>query len=284
MNYFFTLLKNFGHLLVLSTGIELVFSRAGIFFLGFPTVITVSGYALAIAQREGVVPWQAFIVALVVALLTGLLFAHLYLKVSPDSFAVIGLASVLAVEALAKSWEKLTNGVLGIPGIARPEWISTLPQLMLFSLFLGVMLLTFEMLLLKSPLGRMLQGFKEDPLALEALGISSNRVAHHTILVSSVVFALGGTLMIWHVQFLDPGFGGLPLLVELLTIGILAINPKRRYFFLGIGTVLLLPEFLRFLHLPTTSFGHLRIFLYSLGLIILLMTLKSKLYIIKRSI
>lgn len=48
---------------------HLVFSVAGIFFLGLPTVSKISAYTLAILEKNGVDPIVAFCISLVVSVL-----------------------------------------------------------------------------------------------------------------------------------------------------------------------------------------------------------------------
>ena len=282
MGYFFTLLARFGIVLSMGTGMHLVFSLGGIFFLGMPTVVSLTAYALAIAEKAGYAPLWAAAIALLVNLCAGLLFAILYLRVSADSFAVLGLASILAFEALTRSWSELTNGVLGLAGIVRPELHAAEWSFGLFNLTLGILIVAGEYVLLQTFWGRALRALKENPVSLEALGISSDRLARNTIILSSLLFGIGSIVMVWQIQFLEPSFAGLMLLIEMLTVGILALKPEVKRVVGGAIFVIALPEFLRFLDLPVTLFGHLRVLLYSILLIVLIRFLNTKISITSR--
>lgn len=284
MGYLNTLLNKIGHMFTMGIGIHLVFSLGGIFFSGFPTIVGMGAYTLAICEKLGMGPWAACLAALAVSIMISLLFAYLFVKVSADSFAVLGLASIIAFKSLTLSWDTLTNGVLGISGIKRPELLTSLSSLAIMALLVALFMIGFEIVLLKTTFGRALRALKENPTTLEALGVSPKKISSIIIVVSGAIFAIGGMLMVWQVQFLDPSFGGLDMLVEVLTIGILALRPQTRWVGLGTMFVVFVPEALRFLDLPSTIFGHLRILLYCFSLIVLIIKLQDKLYIPQRSI
>lgn len=284
MGYFLTLINKLSQTLIVGIGIHLSFSLGGILFLGFPTIVSVSAYALAISERAGLNPYIALLVAMAAALVVSLLFAYLFVKVSAESFSVLGLASIVAFEALARSWDGVTNGILGIGGIQRPEIFTNLPALVIGTILIAMLVLFLEGVLLQSKFGRALRAFKENPTILEVLGISHQKVSTILIILTGLIFSLGGILIVWQVQFLDPSFGGLTMLIEILTIGILTLKPQVKAVVIATLLVVLLPEILRFTSLPSNIFGHLRVFLYSLILIFLIIKFQNKLFISQRSI
>ncbi len=283
MGYFFLLINRLGQTFLMGTGVHLTFSIGGMFFLGFPTVVKVSSYALAISERNGVSPELAFGIGIVTSLLSGLFFGILFLKLSSDSFAVLGLVSIVATEALARSWDSVTNGVLGLPGIVRPEFMQSAPFFSLVTVVLALSCLIFEYVFLQTRYGRYLRAFKEQPQYLEAQGVSSRKVAVCVLLISNLLLGIGGMFTLWQVQFIDPSFGGLPLLIELFTLGIIALKPKVRFSVFGALFVVFLPEVLRFLPLPTSMFGYLRILIYSMFLIGFLLLFRKRISISQRS-
>lgn len=284
MNYLFTLIALYARTLLYGIGMHLSLSVTGILFLGFTTVINISLYTLAIAERNHFSPGIAFLFAFAAAILASFLFVVLYEKVSPDSFSVLGLCSIVAFDALAKSWIGLTNGVQGISGIARPFFLQSLTAMMFYTALLAIGFLCLEWLFLKSPLGRQSRGFKEDTILLSSLGISPEKISRMILLFSGSLFSISGMLAVWHVQFLDPNLFGLNALIEILSIAILALRPRVRDVALATLFVILLPEFLRFLNITANLLGHLRVLLYSLLLIILLKKIAPKLYISKRTL
>lgn len=270
MGYFLTILSFFFNTLIEGVAVHLVLSLAGIIFLGMPTVLKASLYALAIAEKSGISPEVSFFIAILVSLLVGLLFALLYTRVSPDSFAVLGMASMLALDALVKSMDKVTNGVLGISGIVRPGWMPDLMMVGIVSVIVGLICLFFELILLQTPFGRKMRGFKEDEITLQSMGINTKKLSRFVIIISSLFLSIAGSLFLWRIQFLDANFGGVPALVFLLTLGILALKPRIRFVVLGSAVVTFLPEILRFFQFPSSLMGYIRDLLYALFLILLI--------------
>jgi branched-chain amino acid transport system permease protein len=277
MGYFSTVISSFFGSLLAGVSLHGVFSMAGIFFLGIPVVGKVSAYTLAIAQKSGIPPEYAFLLAIIASLLVGLLFAYLFVKVSPDSFAVLGLASLLATEALFKSWDTLTNGILGISGIKRPEMLTSLDSLMACYFVTVILFLILEYVLLKTWIGRAVRAYKQDKNALDALGVSSLRLGQGLIVFSALVYGIVGFLLAWRVQFISPSIQGIPALIEILTIAILAFKPRVSAIIIATLFVALFPELLRFLALPSTVLGYARLLLYSVALLILIYKLSPRL-------
>lgn len=279
MGYLLTILMKFGIYALFGVGIHLVFSQAGIVYLGMPAIVAFSGYVLAVVEKFGCSPWLAFLIAMAAGLLMGLMLVYFYLKLSADAFTVLGFVSIFALVALFNSWESVTNGTLGIVGVHRPEIISSLFGLTVFALICGIGAFVFDFFVNKSAFGRKLRAYKEFPIVLDAQSINSKKIAVKVIMISTFLFALGGILITWQLQSIEPNFGGQPLLVEILTLGILALSPKILDVLISVLIVVMLPEVLRFVDLSASDIGYLRVILYSVMLIVLIYKFDKKIFV-----
>lgn len=284
MGYLFTQLARFSETAIMSMGAHLAIAVSNIFFLGIPVMFSASAYAMVISQSRGLGLIWSIVIALVSVLLISLVFVLAYLKLSADSFTVFSLASVLAFDAVLKSWSGLTGGVLGISGILRPDFIASLPRLAWFQFGLAILSLLIEYVILKTWFGRALLAMKENRYVAESFGFSVWRLGAAAIMISSVMAGVGGIVAIWRIQFLDPSFGGIALLIQIVTIAIIAAKPKIRWLSVATLIIVLLPEALRFLDLPSTVIGHLRNLLYSLLLLIVVRNISKSLLPQKRFI
>jgi ABC-type branched-subunit amino acid transport system permease subunit len=201
-----------------------------------------------------------------------------------ESLAAISIGSILATEAVLQSLDAFTGGILGISGIARPEILATLPRLALGGAVIVMGILLFEAVLLQTPFGRALRAYREAPDTLDGMGVSSIRLVQTAIVTGSVITSVSASFFTWRVQFIDPSIAGIPTLIELLTISIIAFQPRVRAVAVATVFVTFLPETLRFLHLPATSFGQLRILVYSVLLIVLLHAFAPYFHFSKRSV
>jgi branched-chain amino acid transport system permease protein len=256
--------------LTISVGSHLAVSVSGIFFLGTTVAFSLAAYVFTISAKAGSSIFLSVVLALLAAVILGVIFSFFYRRLSADSFVVFTLASVLAFDALLRSWSSLTGGVLGISGVPRPASVSSLADLVILQGVVAVSFVLFEYFILKSPFGRVLQAHKENRTYLNSLGWNSNFIGSAVVVLASFASAMAGILAIWRIQFLDPTFGGgIPLLIEVLTISILAIRPKVRWLVISTLVIILIPEVLRFFPMPSSILGHLRVILYS-GLLIIL--------------
>lgn len=284
MGYFFTILATFWNSLISGVSMHLVFSVTGIFFLGLPTVSKVSSYTLAILEKDWFSPASAFLIALLISAILGAVFAFIAFRISAESFAALSIGSILATEAVFRSWDSFTGGTLGISGIMRPDIVSSLPHFAISVMIFSIFILSFEAIILQAPFGRALRAYREAPYILDSMGIHSIRLAQSIIIITSMIISVAASILVWRVQFIDPSISGIPLLIELLTISIIAFRPRLRALVLASIFVTLLPEILRFFHLPDSMFGQLRILIYSVLLLTLLHIFASYFHFSKRSI
>lgn len=284
MGYWLTQLARIFETSISSMSTHLAVVVSNIFFLGVPVVFSLGAYSMVIFQKSGVDFYLAVVLALLVVIAFSFIFVLAYLKLSADSFTVFTLASVLAFDAVLKSWDSLTGGVLGISGIARPAFASTLGNLVILQFCLSFLILLLEYIILKTWFGRALLAMKENTYLAESFGYSTRRLGSIVIVLVSTIAAIAGIIAIWRIRFLDPTFGGMLLLIQLATIAIIAAKPKIRWLAGSTLFIVLLPEILRFFVLPPTVIGHLRNLLYSLLLIIIIKSISKNLLPQKRFI
>jgi branched-chain amino acid transport system permease protein len=133
MGYIILQLMRLFETFIIAAGLHLAISVGGISFFGFTVVYLAAGYVFAITAQAGLAFWIAVVCALVTSFALGIFFVFLYRRLSDDSFAVFGVASILAFDALLRSWSSVTGGVLGIPGVPRPGGFESSTNLLLRS-------------------------------------------------------------------------------------------------------------------------------------------------------
>ncbi|RJP45954.1 branched-chain amino acid ABC transporter permease [Candidatus Parcubacteria bacterium] len=270
MGYLFTTIARVWETSLAAIGGHLTLSLGGILFLGFPAAFWCGAYGYALAAKAGMSLGISFAIGGALAASAGGIFAFFYSRISNDSFAVITLASFLALEALIRSWDSVTGGVLGIAGVPRFSFAQALRGLVLFEAYVVIPAFILESFLANGPFGRSLRALKENKTALIAMGTSANVIGQAAVVFASLFVGVSGILAASRVQFLDPSLGGIFLLTQTLTVAIIANTPKTLRLLGVTVAVVLLPEFLRFLDLPLSILGHARNVLYGFLLIILI--------------
>ena len=275
MGYFLTILASFLEGTIMTIGAHLTISLGGIIFFGLPTLYSAGAYSFVIASSHGLSFFESSLIASLVILAISLLFVLAYHRLSSDSFAVFSFTSVLAFDALVKSWDSVTGGVLGIAGVYRPSTVGTLSQLVWCELIILIILLFAEYIFLKSVYGRTLLGLRENKQIVSSLGANYKSLASVMIIAASFLSAIAGVLTVWRIQFLDPSFAGMSIIIKVATAAILAVKPKITWLVGAVLFVSLVPEIIRFFDLPSTIVGHLRTLIYTIILIIVLRNLSN---------
>jgi len=284
MGYVLTNICRFFEALVGSTGVHATISVGGIMFLGSPVTFSFGAYVMVILNKAGLPLPLSVMLAIFVVTLIGVFFSYAYTKLSNDSFAVLTLASIMAMDTLLKSWDSVTGGVLGISGIVRPPIISSLTGIAIAQGVIALVILVIYYVVLKSHLGRSIRALKENKIALISLGNSDRNIGIIVIIFSCILSGIEGILSIWRIQYLDPSFGSIFILLQALTIAIIAHKPKISWLILSSLFVIILPEIIRFMNFSSVVMGHMRVIIYSFFIILMIKNLSNKSILVNRSI
>src|SRR3954466_7619987 len=235
---------------VFVTGLNIFMGYAGQVSFGHNAFAAISGYASAVLSTTyGWEPLAAGAVGILGALTCALIVGYPTLRLRGHYLAMATLAIGLIVYEIAIQWQSVTQGYMGISGIA-PLGIGSYEIVSergkLFALMVFVALSAFAAARLRaSRFGRALAAIAGSEDAARALGID---VAHYKLaafLVSAAYAALAGSLFVHVVEFVSPEVFGLHMVVLAFTMlyvgGIGTIGGP----ILGAVIVSLLPEMFR---------------------------------------
>jgi branched-chain amino acid transport system permease protein len=133
------------------------------------------------------------LVALVIALLTGLAFA----RMQETAMAMSTLALLVMMHTVFSNWEQVTRGTIGIFGIPRNV---TLLSALVGSLAIAGVGLIFR----ATPTGLALQGARDDSVAARSLGISVIRVRLAGWALSALLMGSAGALWAQNILAFGP--------------------------------------------------------------------------------
>lgn len=254
--------------LIAVLGYHLSFGLARLLNLTHAALVAIGAYATAIFSIDLQVPIIAALCGgAAVTALSSLVLSLISSRLPGDSFALATLAVAGIVHALAINWKALTRGVLGIPGIPG------IPTLQVSStgewdLAVTLLILVIPCFLLvwwvhQGAWGRALRAYGESPEVADSLGISGAWVRNLSLGGGALFAGISGGLYASYISYIDPSLAQIGEMVSILAIVVLG----RPGSLLGcvastIGLVLL-PEALRFLPLPSSMLGHLRMLLYA---------------------
>jgi branched-chain amino acid transport system permease protein len=262
---------------LLAIGLDFVLGYAGQLNLGQSAFSGIGAYASTLLiTRLGVPFWIAFACGVLLAGLAGMLLSIFAVRLRGHYLAIASLGFAVITYQVLLNWISLTQGPLGIYGIAPPPplTIPGLPSISfsnpanLFYLTGGFALLTYILLdqLVRSPIGETLTAIREDEVSAASLGINCQNWKVFAFVVSSAVAGAGGCFYASFVGTLVPDAFFITESFSILAMVIVGgmgtlIGPV-------VGAILLtmLPELLR-------GVGDLRLIVYgvSITLVVLFM-------------
>ena len=160
---------------------------------------------------------------------------------------MITLAVGVAFYYLCLQNYSVFNGFQGFQRVHAPtvlgvNWREPLPFYYL-ALFWSLAGYFFVKYLLRAPFGIALQGIRDNPRRMNALGfnVTAHRVAAYA--VAGVIAAVGGVLLVWYNGLITPGSVGTSWLINILIIAVLGGMRHPIGAFLGAIVFVLLQTF-----------------------------------------
>lgn len=275
--------------MILAQSFNLSFGVARIFNLAHVAAYALGAYATALLSTE---LEQGFLVSLIasmcVSALLAVLLGAIALRLTQDYFAIGTLAFSAIITALLINWKSLTRGVLGIPGIPRPElfgvdFYNNRNFLMLSALCALLAMVVLHRLFFAS-YGRQLRAQGESEIVSLALGIPTRMMRNLSFVVASSFAGLAGSLFAYYMNYIDPSSFALHEMVFVLTI--VVVGRPGSFFGVIASSIflVLLPEPLRFLDIPSSILGPMRQLLYAVLLFAVVYINRRRLFPVQRAV
>jgi branched-chain amino acid transport system permease protein len=217
---------------IITLSLTFLAAYGGMVSLAQMSVAGVAGYTLAILSPHAanmgamILPWPLTI-ALAIALgtLTGTVIGLISVRTQGISLLMITLAIGMVFFYLTQQNTTLFHGFDGFRGIAVPVvlGVSLRDPLVFYYLCLGLggALYTAVTYLVRTPFGTALQGIRDNPRRLAALGywVELHKVAAFG--VAGFIAAVGGVLSLWYHAGISPGSIGMTAMVNILIIAVI---------------------------------------------------------------
>jgi len=196
------------------------------------SVAAMAGYMVAIFGSSGIaeismgLPWWLYIpIAIIVAAIFGTIVGALAVRTEGIYTIMITLAIAAAFFYFTRQNYTIFNGYTGFNLVVPPplfgvDWRQPAP---FYYLTLGWALIAYLAVVYvsRTPFGLALQGVRDNPRRMEALGfnVTLHRVAAYTF--ASVIAAIGGILLVWQNAQIAPGTAGIPAVIDILVIAVI---------------------------------------------------------------
>ena len=275
MDYILHILVIAGIYIILTLSLNLIVGYTGLPSIGHIAFACIGAYVSALlALRLGISPWLGLPIGAVVAGLLGLVIGYPSLRLKGDYLALATFGLGLIVYAVAKNWVGLSRGPMGLPGIPRFNLLGwPISQVWAYLILVIVFVLITVFIIsriVKAPVGRVLRAIRDDEIAAQALGKDTQSHKLMVFVIGAFFAGIAGVLYAHYITFIDPSsFTVMESITVLLMVifGGMASVPGS---ILGAVILVMLPEALRFLGLPSSIAAQVRQMLYGALLVILM--------------
>jgi len=275
MEYLLHILILIGIYVILSVSLNLIAGYAGLLSIAHAAFYGVGAYVAALMALNLHSPFLVNVVcAVIFSGLLGALVGIPSLRIRDDYFVIATFAFQVIIFSVLNNWVSLTGGPMGLPGIPQPTFFglkisSHVGFLLTIGFFCAVTLLITRRIV-QSPFGRVLKAIREDEVFTQAAG---KNIATYKVLVFVIgagMAAVAGVMYAYYISFIDPT--SFTVMESIFIISIVIIGGAGSLWgpVAGAVVLVLLPEILRFLGLPSSVAANVRQILYG-GLLVAFM-------------
>jgi len=260
---------------ILSASLNLIAGYTGLLSIAHAAFYGVGAYVAALMALHLQSSFLLNIIcAIVLSGLLGALVGIPSLRIRDDYFVIVTFAFQVITFSILNNWVSFTGGPMGLPGIPQPELFglkisSHLGFLALIGFFCVVTLLITRQIVL-SPFGRVLKAIREDEVFTQAAGKNVATFKVLVFVIGAGMASLAGVMYAYYISFIDPT--SFTVMESIFIISIVIIGGAGSFWGPVVGAIVLvlLPELLRFVGMPSSIAANIRQILYG-GLLVAFM-------------
>lgn len=260
---------------MLSQSLTLTAGYSGLISLAHAGFYGIGAYTSAILSTNYGFPFLAtLLIAMILSGVIAIIVSVIALRTVDDYFIIITLGIQVVAFSVMNNWMGLTNGPLGIPGIPAISILgmefSSKISFLILTLILTALVFYFLRNITKSPFGRILISLSEDEIFTKSLGkkVYQSKVASFTI--GAMFAAIPGVLYAHYISYIDPTSFTVDESIFILSIVIIGGMRNLWGSAIAAAVLVILPEALRFVGMPSNIAANMRQIIYGLALVIMM--------------
>ncbi len=261
--------------IILAVSLNLAIGYTGLLNLGHIAFFGIGAYTSALLTKAGFPFIGAILCAGIFASLAGFFLVYATKKLRGDYLALATLGFNFVIYSLMLNWSWLTNGPLGIAGIKKPNLlgltVSNNTEFLIFSSIVCIISVAIIYFIARSPFGRLLEAIRDDEISVKVLGKNTAVLKYKAMIISAFFAGIAGSLFAHYISYIDPSSFSMSEIILILTIVIVGGLASIRGSIASTFIILLVPEALRFLALPSSVLGPARQIIYALILLTIIM-------------
>lgn len=260
---------------MLSQSLTLTAGYSGLISLAHAGFYGIGAYTSAILSVNFGFPFLITLpFAMILSGILAALISVIALRTVDDYFIIITLGIQVIAFSIMNNWMDLTNGPLGIPDI---------PTILIFGFvftgkisFLIITIIStatvFYLLrnITKSPFGRILIALSEDEIFTKSLGKKVYQAKIASFAIGGMFAAIPGVLYAHYISYIDPTSFTIDESIFILSIVIIGGMRNLWGSAIAATVLIILPETLRFIGMPSNIAANMRQIIYGLALVIMM--------------
>lgn len=258
---------------ILAQSLSLVAGISGQVSLAHAGFYGIGAYTTAILSVNYGIPfWATLPLAMLLSGILALLVSKVAIRTVDDYYIIITLGIQVVIYSILNNWQDLTRGPLGIPGIPDIELfgfaVESKVSFLLLSIFFTALVWWLLANLFRSPFGRVLRALSEDEVFARSLGKNVHNAKVVSFTISAMLASIGGVLYAHYISYIDPSSFTIEESIFILSIVIIGGMRNLTGIFAAAAFLVLLPEALRFVGMPSNIAANMRQVFYGLALIL----------------
>lgn len=260
--------------LILATSLNLALGYMGLLNLGHVAFFAIGAYTSAILTKTGLPFIGAFMMAGIVAGIVGYILFFATRKLKGDYLALATLGFSFVTVSLLLNLQSLTQGPLGIAGIAKPSFgsmaIGSNWGYFLFAWLIAIIIIVIIIAIVKSPFGKVLEATRDDEIGVRVLGKDTWTLKGKVMAISAFFAGIAGSIFAHYISYIEPHSFYLSEIILIVTIVILGGLASIPGSIAATFIILLIPELLRLLDLPSSILGPGRQIIFAIILLLMI--------------
>jgi len=272
MEYLLHILVIAGIYIILTLSLNLIVGYTGLPALGHAAFSCIGAYTSSLlALNMGLSPWIGLLIGACVAAISGIVIGYPAVRLKGDYLALATFGLGVIIYSIAKNWISLTRGPMGLPGIPGFS-VFGLPLSEIWSYLLLVLVFVVITVfvirrIVNSPFGRILRSIREDEIASQALGKNTTKYKLLVFVIGAFFAGIAGSLYAHYITFIDPSSFTVMESIAILLMVIFGGMGSISGSITGAIILVVFPELLRFLGMPSSIAAPMRQMIYGLLLV-----------------
>lgn len=260
---------------MLSQSLTLIAGYSGLISLAHAGFYGIGAYTSAILSVNYGYSFLASLpITMLVSGLIAAIISTIALRTVDDYFIIVTLGVQVVAFSIMNNWMNLTNGPLGISGIPQLSILgfvfSSKISFLILTLVSTAIVFSVVRNITKSPFGRVLIALSEDEIFVKSLGkkVYSAKVISFTL--GGMFAAIPGVLYAHYISYIDPTSFTVNESIFILSIVIIGGMRNLLGSAIAAAILIIIPEVLRFIGMPSNIAANIRQIIYGLALVIMM--------------